>query len=183
MMNTVKNSYAVALTFPGELEVLMSRLREAFRPHLRSALVPHITLVYSFQPSDSIEKVVERLESVASKAKPFIITLEGIEYFQTVNNVAYIAIKNKDTVKAFMHDIVIAIKDTVTGYYAGDTYHPDHLIPHMTIGEKIPAHVFPEIKKRFTEIKITREIEVTNFALAGESAGLWEQLKTFKLGG
>ena len=82
-----------------------------------------------------------------------------------------------------MHEIVIAIRQHITGYYAGDTYHPDHLIPHMTIGEKIPPHIFPEVKKRFAEYQIHREIEVTEFALAGESAGLWQQLKTFKLRG
>ena len=178
-----KNSYAIAITFPGEMEILMSRLREAFRPHLHSALVPHITLVYGFLPVKSIESVIAGLETVAANARPFSLMLEGIEYFQTVNNVAYIAIKNKDAVKAFMNDIVIAIRQHITGYYAGDTYHPDHLIPHMTIGEKIPPHIFPEVKKRFAEYQIHREIEVTEFALAGESAGLWQQLKTFKLTG
>ncbi len=178
-----KNSYAVALTFPGEMEIVMSRLREAFRPHLRSALVPHITLVYSFRPSKSIESVIAGLETVAIKTRPFRLMLEGIEYFQTVNNVAYIAIKNKEPVKNLMNDIVMAIREEVTGYYAGDNYHSDHLIPHMTIGEKIPAHIFPEVKKRFADLKIHREIEVSDFALAGESGGLWETLRKFKLGG
>jgi 2'-5' RNA ligase len=182
-VNINKKAYAIALTFPGEMEILMSRLREAFRPHLRSALVPHITLVYAFLPAKSMESVINELQAVASKTPPFRLTLEGIEYFQTVNNVAYIAIKNKETVKAFMNEIVLAIRNDITGYYAGDEYHPDHYIPHMTIGEKIPGHVLPEVKKRFAGYDIHREIEVTEFALAGESAGLWQQLQTFKLSG
>jgi 2'-5' RNA ligase len=182
-MIKLKNSYSVALTFPGEMEILLTKLREPFRPHLFHAFIPHITLVYSFLPATTMEKVVERLETAASKARPFPLELEGIEYFQTVNNVAYIAIKNKEAVKALMHDIVIAIRKDVTGYYGGDQYHPDHLIPHMTIGEKIPAHIFPEVKKRFAELEIKREIMVTDFVLAGESSGLWETLQKFKLRG
>ena len=178
-----KNSYSVALTFPGEMEIVMSKLREAHRPHLHYAFIPHITLVYSFLSAGSIESVIAGLETAAAKARPFRLTLEGIEYFQTVNNVAYIAIKNKDDVKALMHGIVLAIKDVVTGYYAGDAYHPDHLIPHMTIGEKIPAHLFPAIKTHLAGFSIQKELEVQNFVLAGESGGLWETLKVFKLGG
>jgi 2'-5' RNA ligase len=178
-----KKSYSIALVFPGEMEVVMSRLREPFRPQLFHAFVPHITLVYAFLPAKSIENVIVGLETAAAKARPFRLTLAGIEYFQTVNNVAYIAIKNPDEVKALMHDIVLEIKNELTGYYAGDQYHPDHLIPHMTIGEKIPAHIFPEVKKRFAEQKIHKEITVTDFVLAGESGGLWETLKKFKLGG
>jgi 2'-5' RNA ligase len=178
-----KKSYSVALTFPGEMEALLSKLREAYRPHLHYAFVPHITLIYSFLPAKSIENVVARLEAVAAKANPFRLTLEGIEYFQTVNNVAYIAIKNKDEVKALMHDIVMAIKGEITGYYAGDAYHPDHLIPHMTIGEKIPAHIFPAVKAHFAGFKVDKELDVNSFVLAGESGNLWETLKVFKLGG
>jgi 2'-5' RNA ligase len=178
-----KNAYSVALTFPGEMEIFLSKLREPFRPHMFHAFIPHITLVYAFQPAKNIESLVAQLERAAAKAKPFTLTLEGIEFFQTINNVAYIAIKNPEPVKALLDDIVREIRGEVTGYYAGDEYHPDHLIPHMTIGEKIPAHIFPGVKKRFAEIEVRREIEVTNFVLAGESGGLWETLKTFKMGG
>ena len=82
-----------------------------------------------------------------------------------------------------MHEIVLSIKDTVTGYYAGDTYRPEHLIPHMTIGEKIPAHIFPEVKKRFAQIEIRRDLEITHFSLAGESNGVWETLQKFEFKG
>jgi 2'-5' RNA ligase len=182
-MNLNNRLYSIALTFPGELEILMSKLREPFRPHLRHAFLPHITLVYAFTPAESMDKVIKELEAVAAKARPFTVTLEGISYFQTVNNVAYIAVKNHEPVKALMHDIVTAIRQHITGYYAGETYHPDHLIPHMTIGEKIPAHVFPEVKKRFTAMQIRHEVEVNSFTLAGENGGMWEQLLTFKLRG
>jgi 2'-5' RNA ligase len=177
-----KNSYAVALVFPGEMEIVMSRLREAYRSHLRSAMFPHITLVYSFNPAVSLDNVIGQLEAVAAKARPFNVILEGIRYFQTVNNVAYIAIQNPEPVKALLDDIVTGIKNHVTGYYAGDSYHPDHLIPHMTIGEKIPPHVFEELKKRYATLDIRHELEVNSFTLAGESGGLWETLRKFKLG-
>jgi 2'-5' RNA ligase len=177
-----KNSYSVALIFPGEMEALLSKMREAYRPHLHYAFVPHITLVYSFLPAKSIESVIAGLQAAAAKARPFRLALEGIEYFQTVNNVAYIAIKNPEDVKTLMHDIVLAIKGEVTGYYAGDAYHPDHLIPHMTIGEKIPAHLFPTIKTHLAGFNIQKELDVNSFVLAGESGGLWETLKVFKLG-
>jgi 2'-5' RNA ligase len=183
MSITQKNSYSVALTFPGEMEILMSKLRERYRPHLHYAFVPHITLVYSFLPASGIDKLIPRLEEAAAKARPFKLTLEGIRYFQTVNNVAYIAIRNQEDVKALMHDIVLAIKSEVTGYYAGDAYHPDHLIPHMTIGEKIPAHLFPAVKEHLAGFTIQKELEVNNFVLAGENGNLWETLKVFKLGG
>jgi 2'-5' RNA ligase len=177
-----KNSYSVALTFPGEMEALLSKMREAYRPHLHYAFVPHITLVYGFLPANSIESVIAGLAAAAAKARPFRLSLAGIDFFQTVNNVAYIAVRNPEEVKALMHDIVLAIKDEVTGYYAGEAYHPDHLIPHMTIGEKIPAHLFPAIKAHLAGFSIQKELDVNSFVLAGESGGLWETLRTFKLG-
>ena len=145
------------------------------------SFVPHITLVYPFLPADGIESVIARLEMVAVNTRPFRLTLEGIEYFQTINNVAYIAIKEKELLQALVSDIIKSIKDVITGYYAEKEYDANHYIPHMTIGEKIPAHIFPEVKKRFAGYRIDREIEVKNFSLAGENNGLWEQLRTFKL--
>jgi 2'-5' RNA ligase len=178
-----KNAYSVALTFPGEMEIVMSRLREAYRPHLHYAFIPHITLVYSFLPSRTITSVIPRLEEVAAQTTPFKLTLEGIRYFQTVNNVAYIAIKDHAAVKTLMDNIVKAIRGEITGYYAGEGYHPDHLIPHMTIGEKIPAHIFPAVKEHLAGFSISEELDVNSFVLAGESGNLWETLKTFKLRG
>jgi 2'-5' RNA ligase len=178
-----RNAYSVALTFPGELEILLSKLREPFRAHIQHAFSPHVTIVYALKPTESIDIVAAKLEGIAKTARPFKLVLEGIEYFQTINNVAYIAVKNPEPVKSLMHEIVLAIRKDVTGYYAGETYHPDHLIAHMTIGEKIPAHVFPEVKKHFAGIKIAREMVVNDFVLAGESGGLWQELKRFKFGG
>jgi 2'-5' RNA ligase len=120
---------------------------------------------------------------VSAVTRPFRITLEGINYFQTVNNVAYIAIKDKEPVNILALNIVKAIKDVITGYYAEMEYDYTHYIPHMTIGEKIPAYIFPEVKKRFSDYQIHREVEVTYFTLAGENNGLWKQLRTFKLYG
>jgi 2'-5' RNA ligase len=61
-MISTNNLYSVALTFPGELETLLSNLREAYRPHMHYSFVPHITLVYPFSPADGIENVITRLE-------------------------------------------------------------------------------------------------------------------------
>ncbi len=177
------NLYAVALTFPGEPEILLSKLREPFRPHMHYAFLPHITLVYPFAPARDIEDVIARLEKVAAGTRPFRLTLEGINYFQTVNNVAYIAIKDREPVNILALNIVQSIKDVITGYYAEMEYDYTHYIPHMTIGEKIPAHIFPEVKKHFTDYQIHQEVDVTYFSLAGENNGLWEQLRTFKFKG
>jgi 2'-5' RNA ligase len=183
MSLATKNAYAVALTFPGEMEILLSKLREVYRPHLHYAFVPHITLIYSFLPSKSIESVIKELEEVAAKTAPFPLTLEGIEYFQTVNNVAYIAIKNKEAINNLALNIIKSIKDTVTGYYAEIENDYSHYIPHMTIGEKISTHIFPRVKAHLAGFKVNKELDVNNFVLAGENGGLWETLKVFKLGG
>lgn len=175
--------YSVALIFPGELEKLLSKLREPFRPHMQHAFLPHITLVYSFAPAGKLKDVIARLEKVAAETRPFKLTLEGIAYFQTVNNVAYIALKDREPVNTLALNIVKSIKDVITGYYAEMEDDYAHYIPHMTIGEKIPAYVFPEVKKRFVDYQIHQEVEVTYFTLAGENNGMWEQLRKFKFGG
>ncbi|MFA5308276.1 MAG: 2'-5' RNA ligase family protein [Dehalococcoidales bacterium] len=182
-MGETKDAYAVALIFNGEVEKALAGLHRDFQQYVTYTLVPHITLVYPFTPAGGIESVIHRLDDIGKSHRPFRLTLEGIKYFETVNNVAYVAVKEQEALKAFVDTIVKSIRGVITGYYAEKDYDPAHYIPHLTIGEKIPHDVFPEVKKRFADYPISHECEITRFTLAGEADGQWETLKVFRLEG
>jgi 2'-5' RNA ligase len=182
-MGESKNAYAVSINFDGEIEKLLDELRGDLHQYVDYIMTPHITLVYPFAPADGIESVINRLEGVAGRQKPFSITLKDIRYFETVNNVAYIGVADKSRLETLTIDIIESIRDTVTGYYAEKGYDARYFIPHLTIGEKIPHHIFPEVKKRFAGYQISHECEVSSFSLGEEENGRWEVVRGFNLEG
>jgi 2'-5' RNA ligase len=182
-MGESNKNYAVSINFDGEIEKLVGELRGDLHQYVDYIMTPHITLVYPFTPANGVQRVIDRLEGVAGRQKPFSITLKDIRYFETVNNVAYIGVADKSRLETLTIDIIESIRDTVTGYYAEKGYDARYFIPHLTIGEKIPHHIFPEVKKRFAEYEICHECEVNSFSLAGEEEGKWEVVRGFRMGG
>jgi 2'-5' RNA ligase len=178
-MGEVKNLYAVVLTFSGEIEEVFSKLRGDYQRYMNYTIVPHITL-YLFVPVVDINVINEKLGEIAKKTKPFILILDGVEYFESENNVAFVALKNKAPVKKLHVVIFQSLKGIVEDVW---NYNLNRFTPHMTIGEKIPDDIFLDVKKRFSNYNIYHECKITDYSLFSEEKGKWERMCVFGLSG
>jgi 2'-5' RNA ligase len=133
-------------------------------------------------PITLLEYVYEKLEIVAKNAKPFTLVFDGIEYFEGANNVAYVSISNQTPVKELHRNLNNSLKGLIQEAY-NQKFINDHFIPHMTIGEKIPGTIFPDVKKRFTGYKISHESEISDFSLFCGENGKWQVMRVFNLTG
>ena len=176
--------YAVALTFPGKIAKELNRLRQEYNQYVGYTIEPHLTLVYPLLPEGDISIVKEKLDAVGKKAKPFTLILNGIEYFEGKNNVAYVAIENKQPVKALHTDIMLSLSGLIKEEYTDGQYNFERFTPHVTIGEQIPEAVFPSVKKMFSDYRLHFEIEMASFALfsSGDDAK-WRVDSVFQLSG
>jgi len=175
--------YAVVLTFPSEVAKRLSRLREKYNRYVSYTIEPHLTLEYPFVPKADITVVREKVKAVARRTEPFTLVLNGIEYFEGTNNVAYVAVDNKRPVTDLHTDIVHSLKGLIE---EGDKegYKLERFTPHVTIGECIPDEVFPTVKKRFSDYELHYGIEIAAFILfsTGEN-GIWKPDCVFELSG
>ena len=182
-MAEVKTTYAVALTFSGGIDEMLKNLREDYQEYMKYTIVPHITLVYPFVPIFSLFRVNEKLQDVAKKTKPFPIILNGIGYFEGTNNVIYAAIEHKKAVRKLHTDIIRSLDGLIKEWYTDGKYNLEKFVPHVTIGEKIPADVLPDVKKKFSRCKLHYESDIADFSLFSEENGGWQVTQVFDLGG
>jgi 2'-5' RNA ligase len=177
------NLYGIFLTFNSGIEKIFNRLRENYEQYFNLPIAPHLTLMYPFVPVFSLYPVVEQLEKVARQTKPFNIVLNGIKYFEKENNVIYAAVENKRAVKNLHMDIAVALEGVVQEWRAEGKYSLDRFIPHVTIGNKIPNVIFPELKKMLSKYRLHFEDSITDFSLYTEIDGIWQPKRVFELAG
>jgi 2'-5' RNA ligase len=170
---------ALVLTFSGEVESAFSKLREDYQPYMGYTIVPHITL-YLFRPEADMKLICKRLEKAAQSFKPFNLVMNGIAFFEGVNNVAYVSIVNQQPVKDLHTLIYQALKGQVQDAW---DYNLKRYTPHMTIGEKIPPDIFPNVKKKFSNYEIRYETSITSFSLFSGIDGVWSESRVFKFSG
>ena len=135
--------YAAALVFPNELSRQIDALRQDYLQYVHYvhySIQPHITLVYPFTPDADITLIKEKMRQVAQNSNPFTLVLDGFEYFEG-ENVAYIAVADKEPVTELHYALNQSIDDLISGEFKGRF---DHLtfVPHLTIGAQIPDDVF-----------------------------------------
>ena len=173
--------YAVVLTFSDEHVKELNKLREKYQRYVSYTIVPHLTLKYPFTLIADIAIVNDKLKAVAGKIKPFTLVLNGIEFFEGINNVAYAAIENKRPVIALHAEIVHSLKGLVKEEDE-EIYELDRFTPHVTMGESIPEDVFPAIKKMLADYDLHLECQISAFSLyAGTWDGVWKLESVFEL--
>jgi 2'-5' RNA ligase len=182
-MAAASKTYTVALTFRDSLEKVIINLLTNYEQYFNRSIVPHLTLIYPFTPVFSLYKVNEQLEKVAKQTKQFNITLNGINYFEDDSNVAYAAIENKRAVKKLHIDLISSLEGLIKEQYTDGKYNLDRFVPHVTIGNKIPDDIFPELKKRLSTCRLHFEDNITEFTLFAEIKGAWQSKRVFELEG
>jgi 2'-5' RNA ligase len=174
--------YALFLTFSGEIEKVFSSLRADYPQYLENAVFPHLTLLNSFVPVFSLFKVDEKLEEVARRTPPFAISLREIKFFEGGNNVAYAEVEHRRPLRRLRADIVRSLEGLVQEWRNEGKY-IERFRPHLTIWNRIPPAVFPEVKKKLSRHKIFYEGMITDFSLFMMENGNWQVNRVFKLQG
>jgi 2'-5' RNA ligase len=182
-MAIAKNDYAVVLTFSPAIAKILSRLRQEHLQYVDYTIEPHLTLIYPFMPVFSLYRVIEQLEQVARRTKPFGIILNGIKYFENESNVVYAALENKRAVKKLHSDLVISLEGLIKEQHTDGKYNLERFVPHVTIGNKIPDAIFLEIKKKTSRHRLYFEDDITDFTLFAEKKGTWQRKRVFELTG
>jgi len=173
--------YAVDLIFPSDISEQIGVLRQDYLHYINYSIEPHITLVYPFVPEADITLINEKLKQVAERTKAFSLVLDGIEYFAGGNNVAYIAIANKQSVIDLHYEINQSI-DGLIADESGGIFNYSSFTPHVTIGSQIPDEIFPEVKKRFSGSNIHHECKIASLNLSsGGEDGVWRPTEVFSL--
>jgi 2'-5' RNA ligase len=175
------NTYAVALVLSDNTADKLNELRTDYQQVMDYMITPHITLVYPFSPVFSLFQINEQLEKVAKKNKQFNIILNGIKFFENGNNVVYAALRNIGPVKELHMEIFSSLEGLIKEWRTDVDYNLERYVPHVTIGTKIPDRIFPDIKKRYSRLKIHSEDTITHFSLFSEKKGDWERKRVYEL--
>jgi 2'-5' RNA ligase len=177
------NRFAVALVLPDEVEQILDSLRGEYARHMKYIDIPHVSLAYPFAPRVDKGLVAEKLKLVAEKTRPFRLALNGIRYFEEESNVAYLAIADPKPVI----DLHYAISRSISGITKDDyglKFSFANFVPHVTIGDAIPADILPNVKESLSKATPYYEFRITDFGLfAEDDAGTWEVAERFTLAG
>jgi 2'-5' RNA ligase len=175
--------YAVALVLPDEVERELDHLRGEFSQQMAYISLPHVTLAYPFEAKTDVDNITGKLHHVAAKTKPFTLVLDGFDYFQGENNVAYVAVANRQPVVDLYHEINRSLGGLVADEYEGRLSRGE-FIPHVTIGARIPDAVLPLVKRRLGEQEVHYETEITSFPLLSDGDdGKWGVMSEFRFSG
>jgi 2'-5' RNA ligase len=175
--------YAVALTFPQNIDVLFAKLLANYEQYFNHAIVPHITLIYPFTPVFSLYRVYEALEKAAKETAPFEITINRIKYFERENNVAYAALEHKQLVKTLHIALTKALEGLIKERSIDSKYTLERFMPHVTLASKLPGDVLEELKIKLSRYHLHYTNYVTEFSLFAEIDGAWELKRVFELKG
>lgn len=173
--------YAVVLTTHGKAKKELSRWREKYAGYMKYTIAPHVTVKFPFTLKADISIIQARLNKIAERTKSFTLILDGVRYWEGQNNVAYVAVKNPRPV----YDIHTAIIHDLEGLTAGNnTYDRENFVPHVTLGEYIPADSLPMIKEELSGFHFSYRIKVTSFTMFGSEPNndwdIWRPVNVFK---
>ena len=171
--------YAVVLTFPDGIARALDGIREDYRQYVGYKIEPHITLKMPFSPVADEKVIHDALKRVADETRPFALALDGARFFEGPNNVAYMSVEGGRQIVELHIGIVNSLRGLVreTGR---EIYELDGFTPHMTLGECIPAEVFPEVKKELSGLSLRFECLMSSFSLySGTFKSRWLPERVF----
>ncbi|HEX9896914.1 MAG TPA: 2'-5' RNA ligase family protein [Dehalococcoidales bacterium] len=176
--------YAVIITFRGKVHKEIATLREQYNKYVNYTIVPHITLLYPVVLKNDLTAVYAKLEEVAHQTKPFVLELNGVQYFEERNNVAYIAVEKRQPVVDLHYAINHALSRTIKDN-SNQTYTYENFTPHITVAELIPADIFPYIKMELSKLVLRYRVRIDSFSLfsarQNKTWETWKQERVFKL--
>lgn len=130
------NQFIVVIFLPGELDQIVSPLREKYDPTYNT-IGSHLTLVFPFSTSGSLDSLVSAIKSPLEKMKPIKIELESIGDFYPEFPCIYWNVKRTD-----------ALCELYYGLYSSldlPLIHK-HYVPHVTVACEISPHRVMPVK-------------------------------------
>lgn len=169
--------YAVIITLRGEANKEITTLREQYNKYANYTIVPHVTLLYPVVLKNGLTAVRDQLEEVAHQTKPFVLGLDGLQYFEGRNNVAYVAIEKRQPVIDLHYSINHALSRIIIDN-TKQAYTYEHFTPHVTIAELIPADMFPSIKMELSKLVLRYRVRIDSVSLfSARQNKTWETWK------
>lgn len=167
----------IGMIFPEEVSEKIDEIRKEFGTERVREIVPHITLKQPFTPKVEIEVIIDRLQSVAASTKPFVVTLNGFDYFEGERSLAFISIEDKNPLRDLHYQIV----DSLRGFGEGGEEHQlTQFVPHLTIHDGISRDQLSSFKAKLAERGFCMEARLDSFVLFANSGEGWKQINTFQ---
>lgn len=180
------NMYAAVLAIPGKAGKKIGALRERYARFMDYCIVPHLTLAYPFTTSIDLSLIYHQLDKAAQGASSFTLRLSGVRYFEGHNNVAYVAVADRQPIFALNRTIAHALKGLVIAKQPL-LFDPKEFVPHVTIAEYIPHEMLAAVKSDLSAVQINCAIKVRSFSLFtakdDEKPQIWRRASVHPFGG
>lgn len=131
-----KNSYAVVLFVPQNLDQLCYQFREKYDP-LYNLVPAHITLVFPFETSRSLDELSLTLKREIEQMSPLSVELEGIGDFYPDSPVIYWKIQNPEPLCDLYYRLYSCLELPIPY---------KKMIPHVTLAREISNHRVVAVK-------------------------------------
>ncbi|SFT04501.1 2'-5' RNA ligase family protein [Marininema halotolerans] len=167
--------YGIAIFPEKKIQDIANSYRKRYDPHY-ALIPPHITLKEPFEFDESrLQDATQHLELVSRETAPFETLLHKVSTFHPTTNVLYLAVQENES--------ILTLHEQVN---SGELFHERsyQFIPHITIGQKLPADEIHDIYGRLRMVNVKLTIRVDRFHLLYQlENGSWTIYQTFLLRG
>lgn len=163
----------VTIAIPEPFGVELARAREAAGDPLAGVVPPHVTLLPPTQVSeDRFDDVHAMLEQITATHPEFTLGLNGTGTFLPISPVVFVALEQGWEECHHLH------ADLNTGILGRERDFPYH--PHVTIAQNIEVGHLERAHERMADFNA--RFTVTSIELFEHAGGLWNELKSYRLG-
>ncbi|SDW08157.1 2'-5' RNA ligase [Marininema mesophilum] len=167
--------YGVVIFPEKKIQDIANSYRKRYDPHY-ALIPPHITLkeAYDFD-ENHLNEATNHLEQISRETAPFEILLHKVSTFHPTTNVLYLAVQESEDIYS-LHEQV----------NSGELFHESsyQFIPHITIGQKLPADEMHDIYGRLRMVNVQLKTRIDRFHLLYQlDNGSWTIYQTFLLRG
>lgn len=155
-----------------EIQLIKENFAEKYNSRHALKLPPHITLIPPFKIKEEKEEILlNELENVSNKEKPFTVDLSGYGSFKP--RVIFIDVKNKTPVTELFFRVKNAIKD----HSPEISKKMEEIHLHITIATRdLSREAFKEAWPNYRNQSFNAEFEVKNLVLFCHNGKNWEKV-------
>ena len=167
------HTLGVAIEIPPPYGAELDEVRGRFAPDA-GEMPSHVTILAPIDvDADVMATVLQHLEDVAARTRPFPLVLRGAGSFRPVSPVVFVAIA------AGISSCEQLERDVRSGDLAVETRYPYY--PHVTIAHDVPD---PDLDRAFDELADFRaSMTITSMGLHEYVDGRWLLVRAFAFGG
>ena len=166
------NMYAIVIFLPPALDEVISSLRERFDPEY-SVVDSHVTVVFPFESSLSLDKISGIIREESSKIEPLEITLDSIgDFYPTVPLIYWQVADNPS--------LSMLYKSLYTRFELALPHRK--YVPHVTVAREISYHRVMLVKEKIVSCLPREQFYARAIDLVSPVADhRWLSVRTFSL--